>query len=129
MPRSKHFIGKAKADRLIENMKVAKKPKKNPYAALPFGFKLPVEDVRTLLNTTEAVHFVVQFGLKISKVKGEEVKTLAPVLCVVNKENEIIPAPKEITTTMRSAEGGSEDGDDGDGEDGGGYLDEVQNWP
>lgn len=128
MPRSKHFIGKAKADRLIENMKAAKKPKRNPYAALPFAFKLPVEDVRTLMNTKEAVHLVVQFGLKIAKVKGEEVKTVAPVLCVVNKDNEIIQAPKETALKMRSA-GGEDPQDGGDDGDGGGYLDEVQNWP
>ncbi len=123
MPKSKHFIGKAKADRLLENMKQAKKPKRNPYAALPLGFMIPVEDIRQLINTPEAVHFVVQFGLKISKVKGEEVKTIAPVICVADKDKGIIQAPQ----IMKSAE--LSDGENDVEGEGGGFLDEVQNWP
>jgi hypothetical protein len=126
MSKSKHFIGKIKADRLIENMKEAKKPKRNPYAELPLAFQLPVKDIRQLINTPEAVHFVVQFGLKISTVKGEDVKTIAPVMCVADINKVIIQSPPAIKlakTLEASDEINTAEGK------GGGYLDEIQNWP
>lgn len=140
MAKGKHRITKKKAKDLVDAMKQKRATSAPPFKDLPDGYVFEIEDVRTLISSTNAAYFIIQLGWQEATTgPGGKKAGMTPVLCITDSQYKIIEAPDPIASaslgTTEPAESvlsaslaftAESTDDEGDG---GGFLDESNPYP